>query len=111
MAFSPSSDDLQGESPEFWQIQQQHADASHIAWCLEEVVFHSPEAAFAHLRHDPTAYALTLARLIGLVWVTGLSADNIIWEEQSFLTTGRYSRQLQAACENLAKKLRGIHRS
>lgn len=108
---SPENDDeLQGETQEFWTLQQQQSNAEHVAWSLEQTVFHDQEPAFARLRADPAEYARTLVRLIGIVWVTGMSADNIVSEEQSRLERKGYSAEFQAYCDEVAAKLRGVGR-
>ena len=103
-------DDLQGETQEFWTVQQQKSNAAHISWSLEQVVFHNQTPAFARLRTDPAEYARTLVRLIGIVWVTGMSADNIVGEEQSRLERQGYSEAFQEYCDEVAASLRGANR-
>jgi len=106
---SPEQDDLQGETQEFWTVQQESA-AAHISWSLEQVVFHDQHPAFSRLRADPAEYARTLVRLIGTVWVTGMSADDIVSEEQSRLERTGYSEAFQSYCDEVAAKLRGANR-
>jgi hypothetical protein len=110
MATAAPSPDPKPTPEEVWTVIQQESDASHIAWSLEEVVFHSPEPVFAFLQHDPAAYARTLARLIGLVWTTGMSADNIINEARRQLEGQAPSDEFQAGCDALAKRLWGSYR-
>lgn len=106
--FSPE-EELQGETQEFWTLQQQ-SNAAHISWSLEQAVFHDQEPAFARLRADPAEYARTLVRLIGIVWVTDMSADNIVSEEQRRLERKGYSEEFQAYCDEVAASLRGANR-
>lgn len=106
---SLEEDDLQGENQEFWTVRQQESNARHISWSLEQVVFHNPEPCFERLRNDPAEYARTLVRLIGNVWVTGMSADNIVGEEQSRLERKGYSEEFQAYCDDVATTLRGAN--
>lgn len=103
-------EELQGETQEFWTVQQQKSNAAHISWSLEQAVFHDQEPAFARLRADPAEYARTVVRLIGIVWVTGMSADDIVSEEQRRLERKGYSEEFQAYCDEVAANLQGGNR-
>lgn len=103
-------DDLQGETQEFWTVMRQGSSAAHISWSLEQVVFHTKEPAFERLRTNRAEYNHTLVRLIGIVWVTGMSADNIVGEEQRRLERQGYSEEFQAYCDEVAAGLLGANR-
>ena len=101
--------------PVNWTEISQDSDARLLAWELAELVFHDPNPAFAHLRHDPAEYARTLARLVGLAWVvestskTRTSID-IMQEEARQLASEAYSHEFQVACELFASKHRDAYR-
>jgi hypothetical protein len=90
--------------PVNWTAVSQASDARCIAWRLEQVVFHEPDPAFAHLRADPAEYARTLTRLVGVVWVMDSlteeqSSISVLQEEAARLAGEAYSAEFQAACE------------
>lgn len=96
------ADEYEQRSEGFWTVVEQRADAGLLAVSLKQEVFEVAEPAFAHLRTDPAEYTGTLARLIGLMWVTGLSTDEILSEEQSRLEGKKPSPAFQEACEKVA---------
>ncbi|GAA4366225.1 hypothetical protein GCM10023185_37230 [Hymenobacter saemangeumensis] len=94
-----------------WTDVVQTSEARDIAWELEQVVFHEPDPAFAHLREDPAEYARTLTRLVGLAWVLDSlteeqSSFDVLREEAARLNGQEYSREFQAACEQFVAKQR-----
>jgi transcriptional regulator with XRE-family HTH domain len=95
--------------PVNWTEVTQDSDARLLAWELVELVFHDPDPLFAHLRHDPAAYARTLARLVGLAWVVESTSEtqtsiDMIQEEARQLAGEAYSSEFQTACELFASK-------
>lgn len=87
-----------------WTEVVQASEATHIARVLEQVVFHEPDPAFAHLREDPAEYARTLTRLVGMAWVMDSlteeqSSIDMLQEEAARLAGEAYSAEFQAACE------------
>ncbi|MDQ2771308.1 MAG: helix-turn-helix transcriptional regulator [Bacteroidota bacterium] len=87
-----------------WREVIQTSEARNIAWELDQVVFHEPDPAFAHLREDPAEYARTLTRLVGMAWVMDSlteeqSSIDVLQEEAARLTSEAYSAEFQAACE------------
>lgn len=97
--------------PVNWTEVVQTSEARNITWELEQLVFHEPDPAFAHLREDPAEYARTLARLVGVAWVMdslteGQSSIDVLQEEAARLTGEAYSAEFQAACEQFVFKQR-----
>jgi hypothetical protein len=94
-----------------WTEIVQKSEARYIAWGLEQIVFHEPDPAFAHLREDPAEYARTLTRLVGTAWVMDSlteeqSSIDVLQEEAARLTGEAYSADFQAACEQFVLKQR-----
>lgn len=110
MSSSEPEDDSLYENPGDHLELRQQSSAEHIAWSLEQAVFHDRDPEFERLRNDRAEYNRTLVRLIGIVWVTGMSADNIVNEEQRRLSRVGYSEEFQAYCDEVAEGLWGVGR-
>ena len=97
--------------PVNWTEIVQQSEARDIAWELEQLVYHEPDPAFAHLREDPAEYARTLTRLVGTAWVMDSlteeqSGIDVLQEEAARLTGEPHSADFQAACEQFVLKQR-----